>query len=425
VRPLVDAVGGTRQVPAPDPIARDYLLLALRLDQHRPGLVDGYYGPADLKLAADTESLPSPARLADEAVRLQARLPDEVPDPGRRAWLAAQLVALETQAREAAGEVLPYEDLVARLFDHRMPRVDDAIFDTAAASLDALVPGTDPLEDRLNAWDAGLLVPVDRVAAVADHLRESFRARAAAAFGLPAGEEARIELVRDRPWTGYNWYLGGGRSRVELNLDLPIRIGDLIHTVAHETYPGHHLEASTKEAELVNGQARLEISLLSINTPECLMHEGLADLGYRFAVPPPDEAAVIEEAIGVAGLPVADDPVALHRVAAIQTAVGRARRILRGVGGNAALLRHAEGRSHTEVVDYLVTVGRNTPERAEHRLRFIEDPLWRAYVFVYREGEALMGRWLDAAPEEDRSGRFRRLLAEAIAPSTIAAELRD
>ena len=47
-RASVAAMGGTRQVPAPDPIATDYLLLALRLDQRIPGLVDGYFGPAAL-----------------------------------------------------------------------------------------------------------------------------------------------------------------------------------------------------------------------------------------------------------------------------------------------------------------------------------------------------------------------------------------
>src|SRR4029078_1325603 len=41
------AAGGQRHVPVPDPVARDYLLLGLRLDQHVPGLVDAYYGPAD------------------------------------------------------------------------------------------------------------------------------------------------------------------------------------------------------------------------------------------------------------------------------------------------------------------------------------------------------------------------------------------
>ena len=59
-RPRTPAVGGTRDVPVPDPIARDYLLLALRLDQHVPGTVDGYFGPADLKAQVDLEQLRPP-----------------------------------------------------------------------------------------------------------------------------------------------------------------------------------------------------------------------------------------------------------------------------------------------------------------------------------------------------------------------------
>ena len=65
------AVGGTRTVPVPDPVARDYLLLALRLDQHVPGLVDGYYGPADLKARVDLENPRPPARLAEDAAAVR------------------------------------------------------------------------------------------------------------------------------------------------------------------------------------------------------------------------------------------------------------------------------------------------------------------------------------------------------------------
>ncbi len=423
MRERVTAVGGTRTVPAPDPIARDYLLLALRLDQHRPGLVDAYYGPADLKAAADMESLRPPARLVEDAVALRERLPVEVEDQERREFLRAQLVALEAQARETAGEEIPYETLVARYFDHHMPRVDDAVFRAAGADLDALLPGDGPLHARLSAWDDTLTIHPERVPAAADHLAALFRARSAALFGLPDGENARISMVRDRPWSGYNWYEGGRRSRVEINLDLPVRVGDLIHTVAHETYPGHHLEAATREARLVDGEGRAEPTLLSINTPECLLHEGLADLGYGFAVPPADEAAIIEEVMRATGLPVAADPVAAHDVAVTQVAVGRTRRVLGGIRGNAALLRHVDGRSHEEVADYLMSVGQMTGDRAEKSLSFIEHPLWRTYVFVYREGEQLLARWLDGVPEAERTARFGRLLAEARSPSSLAAEL--
>ena len=94
----VPAVGGTRAVPPPDPVARDYILLALRLDQQIPGLVDGYFGPADLKAQVDTGQMRSPAHLRADAEALRDRLASEVAEPDRRAWLDVQLTALETQA---------------------------------------------------------------------------------------------------------------------------------------------------------------------------------------------------------------------------------------------------------------------------------------------------------------------------------------
>ena len=63
------------------------------------------------------------------------------------------------------------------------------------------------------------------------------------------------------------------------------------------------------------------------------------------------------------------------------------------------------------------------PELAEKRLEFIEHPLWRTYVFVYDEGEALLRRWLDVVPEADRAARFARLLHEQLTPTVMPAEL--
>ena len=110
----VPAVGGTRTVPEPDAIARDYLLLGLRLDQQVPGLIDAYYGPASLKAEVEIEPKRSAASLREDAASLRARVADEIDAPDRRTWLTAQLVALEAQASVLAGDTLPYVDLVAQ-----------------------------------------------------------------------------------------------------------------------------------------------------------------------------------------------------------------------------------------------------------------------------------------------------------------------
>ena len=422
-RPRVPAVGGEREVPVPDLIARDYLLFALRLDQQIAGLVDGYFGPADLKALVDLEQLRSPARLVDDAAELRARLPAEVEEPDRRRWLDVQLVALGAQARALAGTGLPYLEHVTACFDYRPTRTPEAVFDAAAVELDALLPGNGPLPARIVAWDDRFTIPVDRVRRVVDALLQGFRGRAEALFGLPDGEGLAVSLVENQPWSGYNWYDGGRRSRVDLNTDLPVRAADVLSVLPHETYPGHHLEHAWHEAHLVDGLGRMEASVLCINTPECLLSEGLADLGRRFAVAPDEEGAFLAEVYRLAGIPDLGDAAHVRDTAERQVAISRALTAVRGVSGNAALMLHADGAPREEVLAYLERRLLSTPERAAKRLEFISHPLWRTYVFVYFEGERLLRRWLEMVPEAGQAARFRRLLAEQLTPSAIVEEI--
>ena len=133
------------------------------------------------------------------------------------------------------------------------------MFEEAATAIDGLLPGPEPLADRLAAWDAGLAVPPERALVVLDWLVEVVRERAAESVGLPDDERIQVRLTRNQPWTGYNWYEGGRRSRFDVNTDLPIRAPDLIHLAAHEAYPGHPLEHA-EEVELVE-RRRLEASV--------------------------------------------------------------------------------------------------------------------------------------------------------------------
>ena len=165
------------------------------------------------------------------------------------------------------------------------------MLETAAARLDELLPGDGDLSGRVEAWDAAVEIPADRLPAVIDWLVERFRARSAELFGLPTGERLRVGFVRNQPWSAYCSYDGGLHSRIDINTDLPARVPDLVRLVAHETYPGHHVERVWKDAELVE-RGRVESSIPLINTPECLISEGLADLGIEFAFPPDDATGV-------------------------------------------------------------------------------------------------------------------------------------
>ena len=415
----VTAVGGERLVPEPDPIARDYLLLALRLDQHVSGLVDGYYGPRDLKARVDMENLRPPGRLAEDAATLRERVAAEIAEPDRCRWLDRQLVALETLAARRAGPVLPYAEEVTRCFDAPPSYLPPATYPEVRRELERLLPGPGPLVDRLEAWDARFVVPPDRIQAVVDALLPGIREASMARFPAPAGESMRVGLVSGQPWSGYNWYDGGLRSRVDLNTDLPIRAPALLDTLSHETFPGHHLEHAWKEQRLVVELRRVEATILLIDTPECYVSEGLAELGRRFTLDPDARAGLLRTACRVAGLPVTDDDVV--RQLAISASLHR----LRGSDGDAALMLHAAGRPRADVLAFLCDEALMSPARAEKRLEFVEHPLWRTYVFSYVGGEALLGRWCDAAgSEEGARARFLRLLTEQLTPSGLEEDLR-
>jgi hypothetical protein len=124
-----------------------------------------------------------------------------------------------------------------------------------------------------------------------------------------------------------------------------------------------------------------------------------------------------------AELSFAADPIASREVAERAVALAPPRRRLQESRVNGSLMRHADGRSHDEVLRWLIEAGRFAPDVAAKRLEFIEHPLWRAYVFVYHEGEALLRAWLHAVPPDERPARFGRLLREQLWPSAIAAEL--
>ena len=217
--------------------------------------------------------------------------------------------------------------------------------------------------------------------------------------------------MQDQPWSGYNWYLGDGRSRVDLNTDLPIYAYRLTDLLAHEGYPGHHTEHALKE-RLYTEQGLGEHALQLINTPECVISEGIATIAEKMLFAPDELVRFRRErvypAAGITGDPERE------------VAIGAATRILRSVPGNAALLLHEEGRDPEDVVAYLQRYALSTEAEARQRLRFIADPLWRAYIFTYHVGYELISTWLDQAPAERRS-RFRTLLSEQVYPSQIAA----
>jgi hypothetical protein len=391
-------------------LVREYVLLGLRFDRLVDGFVDAFTGDPALRAGVENEPVPAAAALARRARELRAELPSSGLAAERVAFLDGQLHALSVSGRKLAGEHVGFVDEVESYFQVRIEPGSDDDYAAAHAALDDLLPGEGPLLDRYVAWREASVVPPERLAAAVDAFSSDLRDRVRAVYPLDAAETVEYQVVTDKPWSGFNYYLGAYRSRVAINADLPMRRSDLPKLVAHESYPGHHTEHCRKERLLVSGGGHDEHTVFLVNTPECLMAEGLADLGVRVAVGE-SWGAWAQEVYADLGIPFDG---------ALAEAVGRAAAPLNSVRQDAAILLHDRGATEDEAVAHLVRWGLVAEERARKSLAFFTDPLWRAYTSTYVEGYRLLGRWLDLG---DRGTRFRRLLDEPLTPAAIQADL--
>jgi hypothetical protein len=404
-------------------LVESYLLLGLRTGRHVDGLVDAYYGPAVLSSSADAEPVRSPDQLAVSARRLLADIEAGEPleevgtrgeDQGaasrRRHWLQAQARGLLTTARKLAGEPVSYPDEVEACYGVRPSRVDEEVLLDAHRRLDDVLPGSGPLAERLVEWRESHAVPVEKLRGAIDTLAEDLRERTRALFGLPDGEHVEFELVTDRPWAGFNYYLGDLRSRVAVNTDLPVLSIGLAHLVAHESYPGHHTEHTRKEVGLVRRRHWLEESIFLVGTPQCLLAEGLADLGLEVLMGRRPEQQVAELL----------RPLGIPYDAEVVAAVSEAGEALGAVRQNAAFRLHEDGADPDTVVGEVARWALLPTERAAKTVEFLTHPTWRAYLTCYVEGLPLCRAFVRGDP-----ARFDRLLSEQLTPEDLQDQIAD
>lgn len=400
-----------------DPVSTEYIAISFAIDRLFPGFIDAYVGPPDLKVASLVEGDAGPHEIVGRLHALAGQVEQGDYPESRRGYLLAQIRAMVTMARKLAGETVDYVEEVLSCFDIDPAYTDEAVFNAAIAELDRLLPGSGDVRERMIAWRAAFVIPTATARRVIDLILTETRRRTAAFAPLPAGEAVEIAIVQDKPWGGYNWYLGVSRSRVDINTDLPIHLHTLTDLIAHEAYPGHHTEHALKEQVLYKERGYGEHAIQLINTPECVISEGIATLARSIIFPDDEgerwEASTLYPAAGNSG-----DASLAARVAAAAVA-------LRAVPGNAALRLHRDGASPESAVEYLMRYALRSEAEARQTLQFISDPLWRAYIFTYHVGRDLLGKWLDLFPGGERLDRFRSLLTDQVTPFQIARAVRE
>ncbi|OZG27089.1 DUF885 domain-containing protein [Williamsia sp. 1138] len=395
-----------------DAFVEQYLRLGLAFDRLEPGFVDAFTGDPSLRREIENAPAPDPRALARQAAWLRTELPGAGLDKYRTEFVESALTALECSARKFAGDDIGFVDEVRSYFDVDIEMGDPELYRQAHADLDALLPGTGDLAVRYAAHRRSEEIPREKIPDAVSAFSGALREKVRGTYPLPDAEIVEFEVVSDKPWSGFNYYLGDYRSRVAINGDLTQYMSSLPHLIAHEAYPGHHTEHCRKEQFLV-GAGQHEQSIFLVNTPQCLMAEGLADHALVAAIGP-DWGAWAQEIYADLGLRFDG-----QRAEAIGAATGG----LLGVRQDAALLLHDRGADQDSVAAYLQTWLLATDERARQMLRFLSSPLWRAYISTYVEGYRLLGAWLDVAPPADRLGRFGRLLDEPLTPAALRTEL--
>jgi hypothetical protein len=368
-----------------------YLRLGLQIGRHVDGIVDAYFGPSELAAAVDAEPPVDPRALVSDAEVLLDELED--------GWLRDQVLGLRTYAGGLAGETRSYADEVEGCYGVQPAYVDEGVFTAAHERLEALLPGEGPLAERKERWERSIRVPTEQIERIIASVIEEARTRTRGLVDLPAGEGVVLEIVRDEPWLAFCAYLGDLRSRIAVNVDLPMSAIQLLVLAMHETYPGHHAERCSKEHGLVRGRGQLEETLVLVPTPQSLVSEGIATLAPHVLLEG-DAGASLAAVVHDAGI----EFDLVHALA-----VGRAGEPLEWAEVNAALMLHEAGASEAETHAYLERWALMTPELANHLIRFLTAPTSRTYIVTYPAGRDLCRSYVAGDPE-----RFRRLLTEQV-----------
>ncbi|MFX1503484.1 MAG: hypothetical protein ACFFDH_21150, partial [Promethearchaeota archaeon] len=388
---------------------REYLLLGLRMDKLIDGFVDSYYGPSNLKDLVENEKTFSPKQLLKSCRKLQEQLNNQGFIKERVKFLEKTLGGIETSLNIISGEKLPFLEKVYRLYDIKPELIDDSFFYNLKESLDTIYKDSNPLLERITTFKEKHIIPIK---IMENTLKKGFEAIRKKTFNifpdlLPESEHVSINLVKDKPWNAYNWYLGKGKSRIDINMDTPKSCMVILTLITHEAYPGHHTEHAIKEKQLYIEQQRFEHSILLIPTPESVISEGIGNSAVDVLFSDKEKGDFILDIL-------CHQP--LNNNLDILLNQYLAQKKSNKISNNLAILAHVDGWSDDELVKYTKDFEIFTEEDIRQSLKFIRHPMWSTYIFNYSIGETLIKNKFGHHPSPKD---FEMLLTHPILPSDL------
>lgn len=413
VAPALAAEELWQPVNALDDVARNYVLLVLRMDKHIAGFNDYYYGPPEWKQQVEAEGKVPPEELRREVAALLTALEGMKGRPERLGWFRKQLIALDTNLRQLQGEKLSVAEQARLLYDLRVTPPATQELEAALGELDRLLPGSGPLLDRVNTWRGQFRLQESQLPEAYRLALEVTRKRTHELLLLPADEAVDLQFVKNKSWGAYNWFQGKARSRIEVNTDLPALATGILGFAAHEAYPGHHTDLATREQRLYRERGYVEWCVSPLFTPSGTMAEAVGNVGPDIIFTPAEKLAwhrdVFFPAVGITGV---DFEQWARMEKALET-LGRARE-------RVPFMLFDERKSDEEIIAYLQKYALMTPERARKAIAF--DREWGAYTFNYTVGREILRRYLATG---NARAKFVQLITTPIYPSLVEQWTRD
>lgn len=400
-----------------DAIATDYVKLALEAGEREPGFVDAYTGPPEWQTLAKANPRTIPQLIA-AARTLKARTEAVPPrrlsplEQRRRTFLVAQLTAAETRLRMDAGETFSFADEAQGLFGIRPQLKPLSVYDAVLARIEAIVPGQGTLAARVDAFQDRFVIPADKLRPVMDAAIAECRRRTLPHIPLPANERFELGFVTGKSWSGYNWFKGDARSLIEVNTDLPVRIGRAVDLGCHEGYPGHHVLNVLVERDLSKGRGWTEFSVYPLFSPQSFLAEGSANYGIDLAFPGGDKLAFeVTTLYPLAGL----DPATAPQFDKLQDALADLAGARMTIGQQ-YLDKQIDRNEALALLEKYQLVSR---ARAEQSLDFITT--YRSYVINYGLGQDAVRAAVErgGSDQATRWAKFKTLLNEPTVPADL------
>lgn len=400
--------------------AEDYVKLVLKLGKHDPDYVDAFFGPEYLKREAAQDSL-SPAEIAAEAQIIIDKLKELKPQyfkgalKKRYRHLLKMTESLKARAEQVGGKKFTFDEESLALYNVTLPEVSFEEMDEILAELDFILPGEGSLSERYLKFRDRFVISQNRIDRVFKAAVEESRRRTNFHINLPQNESFEIEYVKNKPWGGYNWYKGMGRSLIQINVELPVYIDRAIDLACHEGYPGHHVYHSLLDLYLARDSGWVEFSIYPLFSPQALISEGTANFGIKVCFPKNERIKFEKEKL----FPLAQlDSSKAEKYYQILDMVSKL-----GAAADEAARQYMDGKAtRDETVATLMKYRLWSKPRAERYVDFIDK--YGAYVLNYRLGEEMVEKYVVAkggvADSADKRWKiFVDLITQPVLPEDL------